>query len=328
MALSFTQDLDTLYTTTWALRRTEAVNQIFNVTPLWYILTKKGKKTTQEGGTKIEVPLGYAKNETVKFFGRGSTIDINDTQPLTMARYDWKYLAASIMRYFVDDQKNRGKAKVISIIDTKLNNAEASMVDQLEESAFGDGTGDSGLAIEGLGNIVATDPTTGTVAGINRASYSWWQNQYRTMTGKSASVYLRGYMNNMFNRCGKKGKGVGRFPDFLITSQTVYEYYDAECFEIGRIMIGDKKLADLGFGDLAFKGRSITWSPALSDNNMYFCNSNHLQWVADPIANFDLTDWKSIPGQPNDRVAQLVTVGNLVADRCDGLGVLFLIDTE
>ena len=327
MALSYTEQLDTLYTTTFQLRRKEVVDQIFQATPFWYLMTKKGKRRTESGGRWIEVPLQYAKNETVQFFGKGDTISINDTQPLTVARYDWKYLAGSLIRYFVDDQKNRGQSAVISLMNTKIDNLQGSLIDKLETSLFGDGTGDSGKAIDGLGNIVSTTQTTGTVGGIDRAQYTWWRANTTNMTGKSASIYIRSYMSTMFNNCGKYGEGVSRYPDMLVCDQTSYEYYESEALEISRIHIADTKLADLGFGDLAYKGRPMTWSPAATANTIHFLNTNFLEWVADPIANFDMTEWKSIPDQPNDRVAQIVAVGNVVCGNCRRQGVIYNIDT-
>jgi len=309
------------------LRRRQIIDQIFTATPLWYLLTKKGKRTTEAGGRWIEIPLQYARNETVQFFGKGDAISIADTQPLTVARWDWKYLAGSIVRYFVDDQKNRGQAAVINMMNAKIDNLQSSLIDKLENSLFGDGTADAGKAIDGFGNIIAEVPTSGTVAGIDRATYVWWRNNATNMTGLSASVNLRKYMSTMFNDCGRQGEGVTRFPDLIVTSQTTYEYYESECLEIAQIRIGDRTLADLGFGDLAYKGRPMTWSPALTANSMYFVNTAFLQWVADPIANFDMTEWKPIIDQPNDRVAQVVTVGNLVCSNCKRQGVLFNIDT-
>ena len=327
MALSFTEQLDTMYTTTFQLRRQKIIDNVFNATPFWYMLSKGNNNRTEEGGRWIEEPLMYAKNETVKFFGKGETISIDDTQPLTVARFDWKYVAGSIMRYFVDEQKNRGKRAVLNMLKSKIDNLQSSMIDKLEDSLFGDGTGDSGKAINGLGNILNTTQTTGTVGGINRADYPWWRANTTTMTGLSASQYLRKRMNTMFNDCGQQGEGVSRFPNLIVTSQTVYEYYDNEMFEIARVMINDKKLADLGFGDLAFKGRPLTWSPSLTTDNMYFLNTVFLNWVSDNIANFDMTEWKPIVDQPNDRVAQVVSVGNLTCSNCKRQGVLHTIDT-
>ena len=244
MPINYVEELDSLYTTTFQLRRKEIVDQVFLSTPFWYLLTKGGKRRTEQGGRWIEVPLAYSKNETVKYFGKGDTISIQDTDPLTVARWNWKYLAGTIARYFVDDQRNRGRGAVINLMNAKIDNLQRSLIDKMEVSLFGDGTGDSGKAIDGLGNIVAIAPGTGTVAGINRASYDWWRNNYKNMSGEAASVYLRKRMNTMFNDCGRLGEGVSRFPTLMICAQNVYEMYENELVEIKQIV--NKELGDLG----------------------------------------------------------------------------------
>ena len=47
----------------------------------------------------------------------------------------------------------------------------------------------------------------------------------------------------------------------------------------------------------------------------------------DPSVFFDMTSWKDIPDQINDRVAQVVLAGNLVTSRRRVHGVLHTIDT-
>lgn len=322
---TLTEQLNTLYTTTWYLRRKEVVNNIFNATPFWYLMSKKGKRSTQTGGRSIEQPLEYAKNETVKFIGRGGTVTLSETDPLTVVHWEWKYLTGHIIRYFADFQKNRGKAQLLKKVNADIDNLQSSLIDKLESSMFGDGTGDAGLAIDGLGNIVAEAPATGTVGDLNRATYSWWRNQYKDMSGEAASIYLRKRMNTMFNDCGKLGEGVSRFPDILVCAQDVYEMYENEALEISRIIISDKKMADLGFGDLSFKGRPLTWSPSCTDGSLYFLNTNNLEWVADPVENFTLGEWLPIVNQPRDVIAHSMTVGNLVSSNCAKQGVIFNI---
>ena len=323
MALTLTEQLNTMYTTTWYLRRKAIVDQAFDATPFWYLLKKKGKRSTQTGGRSIEIPLQYAKNETVKFIGRGGTVDLEATDPLTVVHWQWRYLTGHIIRYFADFQQNRGKAQLIKKVNADIDNLQSSLIDELETALFSDGTGDSGNAIDGLGNIIAEAPATGTVGDLNRATYSWWRNQYKNMSGEAASIYLRKRMNTMFNDCGKQGKGVTRFPDIMVCAQDVHELYEDEALEISRIMISDRKMADLGFGDIAYKGRPITWSPSCTSGSMYFLNTSVLEWIADPIENFSLGEWLPIVNQPRDVVAHSMTVGNLVAGNCKRLGVIF-----
>ena len=323
MAATLTETLNTMYTTTWYLRRKEVVDNIFNATPFWYLLSKKGKRSTQTGGRSIEIPLQYAKNETVKFIGRGGTVELEATDPLTVVHWNWKYLTGHIIRYFADFQQNRGKAQLIKKVNADIDNLQSSLIDKLETSLFSDGTGDGNMATDGLGNIVAEAPATGTVGNLDRATYSWWRNNYKDMSGEAASIYLRKRMNTMFNDCGQQGEGVSRFPDILVCAQDVYEMYESEALEISRILISDRKMADLGFGDLAFKGRPLTWSPSCTDGSLYFLNTNVLEWVADPVENFTLGEWLPIVNQPRDVVAHAMTVGNLCAGNCKRLGVIF-----
>jgi len=318
-----TESLNTMYTTTWYLRKKKVIDQIFEATPFWLLLKRKGKITTQSGGREIEVPLRYAKNETVQYIGKGGSVTLQDTDPLTVAQYPWRYLTGHIIRYFADFQKNRSEAQLINKVNSDIDTLQASLIDQLEESLFNDGTGDNSNEINGLLNLVAEAPTTGTVGGINRATYSWWRNYYFDMSSYAASIYLRKRMNIAFNECGKYGEGVTRFPDLIVCAQDVHEFYESELVEIARVMINDKKLADLGFGDLAYKGRPMTWSPSCPSGSLYLLNTNHLEFIADPIENFSLGEWLPIVNQPRDVVAHTMTVGNLCLGNARKQGVLF-----
>jgi len=90
-------------------------------------------------------------------------------------------------------------------------------------------------------------------------------------------------------------------------------------------MISDKKLADLGFGDLAFKGRPITWSPSCPDGYMYFLNTNYINFIYDPAVYFKMGQWLPIVNQPEDRVVHVMTACNLVISNARKHGVIFNI---
>ncbi len=61
---------------------------------------------------------------------------------------------------------------------------------------------------------------------------------------------------------------------------------------------------------------------------MYFLNTKDIKFRYDPQIFFDMTEWKPIPEQVNDRVAQIMLAGNLVARRRRTSGVIHTIDTE
>lgn len=318
---SLSEDLNTLWTSTWQLMRPEAIDQIFNEYPFFFWLNSKGKRRTEAGGRYIGVPLQYAKNTTFKTLTLGSNIDITRQEKLTTAKYEWKYMAISVVRYWVESLQNRGKSQIINIMKNELENARMSISDKLEEMLFADGTGNGGLDTEGLANIVDPTPAVGTVAGINAATYDWWQNKAKDMSGEPMSTYLLKRMRTMYNDCSK-GQG-SQTPDFLISAQDVFEFYDDEVIEQKQIV--NKTLADAEFQTLNYKGKPLVWSTQCPDGYMYFLNSKFLEWVADPAANFDMTKWKEIPNQVNDSVAQIAVSGNLVCGNRARQGVIFNI---
>ena len=317
MPVTLTEQLDSLYTTTWQLMRKEAIDNIFKATPFWFWLTAKERRRTEQGGRWIGVPLEYRKNETVQSFGKGDTISTQDTDPLTMAKYDWKYVAGTIVRYYQDDQQNRGKAQIMSLAKAKFRNLEQSLIDKLEADLFGDGTGNSGKDIHGLGLLVSENGT-GVVGGINASNETWWKNQYKDMTNRTPTTYLLSDMRTMFNDCSKGNDT----PTIIVTDQSSYELYEDEVMEQKQIV--NKELGDAMFENILFKGRPLVWSPSCPAGSMYFLNDRYLEWVADEAINFEMTDWK--PAQNNlDRVAQIAVAGNLICSARSRQGVLFNI---
>src|SRR3990167_4228181 len=169
---TYTEQLNTLYATTWALRQAKVFEQQFEATPFWLLMKRGNRLDTQEGGRWIENILSYAKNETVQFIGRGGQVTIAHTDHITTTHADWKYLTGHIVRYFADFQKNRGKQQMINRVNADIDNLRGSLQDKMESSLFGDGTGDSGKAFDGLGNLVDTTPTDSTsVQGLNQLTY-------------------------------------------------------------------------------------------------------------------------------------------------------------
>ena len=319
---TLTEALDNLYTTTWQNMKKEATDQIFDATPFWFWMKKKGQLNPVAGGRFMTEPLRYAQSDKVTFIGRGGTVSLSDQEFLTAATFDWKYLVDSIVRFGVDDQKNRGKNMIMNFMKAKLAMSKDSLIDKMEETLFADNSADP-LAWAGLQEVIPDDPTTGTFGGIDSSVYTWWQNQTANMTGLSFAVNGHAQMRTMLNNCGNNL--AQDFPDFLVSGQIPYEYYEDSVLEQKRIV--NKDLGDAGFDNIQFKGRPLIWSSKCAATRMYFLNSRFLKFNHDPMMNFDMTEWKAIPDQVNDRAAQVIMAGNLVTSRRRVHGILHTIDT-
>lgn len=308
---NWTETIDTLYSTTWAYRKKEATEQAFLKTPLIFWLREKGHVETVSGYRRIEIPLAYGSNQTVRWIGKGSTVPIQDSELITMAYEDWKYVAVSIVRWFVEDQQNRGQAAMIRLVEAKLNAAERSLYEELERVMFADGTGD--MEPNGLQNLVsiAGENDTAVVHGLSRATYSWWRNSSKQASG-AAAVYLDSDMTTCLNDVTKYSRS--DIKDIVIvTDQATFELYDSICRDMK--ILSNATLGDAGFSSIQFKGKPLIWCPSAPAGRMYFINPEYLKLVCDDSFWMEMTAWKEIPDQPFDRVAQIACALNLTVRR-------------
>lgn len=316
---SLTEALDNLYTTTWYNMRGTAADNVFNMVAFWSWMKANGRFKDVSGGRYIIEPLEYAENDGVGFIGRGSTVPMNDREFLTDAQWDWHYLQAPMVRFGTDDHKNRGKNAIMNYVQAKLSNAQNSLITVLETTLCA-GAGAVGGAFNGLQLLVADDPTTSTtVGGINQSTYTWWRN--RTISGATFATNGIPNMRTLFNNC-MNNRAMDR-PDIIITGQTPYELYEDLVYD--KLQIYDKKMTDLGFEHLVFKQTPMVWTPSCANTRLYMLNTRFIWFVTDPALYFDMTEWKPIPNQVNDRAAQIVSACSFVTNRRRVHGVMHSI---
>lgn len=308
--------IDSLYTSTWAYRRKEVTEQAFKKTPFLFWLRERGRTEQVRGYRRIEIPLEYGSNETIRWIGKGDSVPMQDSELITMAYEEWRYVAVSIIRWGVEDHQNRGQAAAIRLVETKLGAAERALMEELERVMFGDGS----VANEpnGIQKIIADDPTTGVLHGLDRSTYTWWRNQVKTASGPAATYLvsdMRTCLNDILNYSRTELRDI-----FIVTDQASFELYEDVCLDMK--ILQNTMLADAGFDTIQFRGRPIMWCPSAPAGKMYFINPNFMKLVVDEDYWMEMTEWKTIPDQPNDRVAQIVCALNLVTSRPIALKVL------
>ena len=274
-------------------------------------MRERGRIEFITGHRRIEVPLEYGDNETVRWITKGSTVPLAESELATMAYEDWKHISVTIMRWMQDEQQNRSKGRMINLADMKFNAAERGLYENMEAAMFADGSGSN--EPNGLLNLVDTTPTTGTVHGINRATAtnSWFRNQIKAASG-GADLYLVKDMRKCFNNIVKYSKS--EVSDIcLVTDQDTFELYEDQGFEL--VQLSDTKMFDAAFDTLKFRGRPLMWCPSAPAQQIRYLNTKYLKMVCDEAYWMLMTDWKTIPNQPHDRVAQITCTYNMVCSR-------------
>jgi hypothetical protein len=292
-------NFDALLSTTLANYRDQLTDNIFTARPLTYFLQDKGRIRMLNGGTKIVEPLIYGQNSTVGSYSGYDSIALTAQGGITAAEYDWKQYAASIAISGIEEAKNNGEQEIINLLEAKIMQAEESMREGFNQMFFADGTGNSGKDWNGLGNIVEA---SGTVGGINRATSG---NEYwRSYEENTATALTLAQMSTAYNSVS-----VGNdHPDMVLTSQTLFEKYEALLQP--QLRYTDTKTADAGFQNLLFKAAPVVYDEHCTAGIVYFLNSKYLTLVGHSSKWFAQTQFV----QPEDldaRYALIMCYGNL-----------------
>ena len=110
------------------------VDNIFNSNPLALKLLKNAEKL--DGGKKIITPVEYGTNSAQGFFSGYDVLDTTPSDPITAAEWNWKQAYASITISGEEELKNSGDSQVLSLLKSKMRNAERSLKDLFGSKVF------------------------------------------------------------------------------------------------------------------------------------------------------------------------------------------------
>lgn len=255
-------------------------------------LKDKGQIDTISGGYEIQEPLMYAENGTFERFSGYDQLDTSASDVLTSAKFDWKQAAIHVTASTREIMQNSGKEQMRNLVKARKKVAMITAANNLSRDIYSSGSLDN--QIGGLANIIQTDGT-GTVGGFNSATYSWWANQFKEMTGTNLAASpsatnaasLKGDMNALWLSCTR---GTDK-PDIILASNDMYALYELGEQQLQRYQ--DSDMAKAGFESLKYKSADIVHDEntnfASTAERMFFVNTDYLklkqhrdaQWTPD-----------------------------------------------
>ena len=290
-------NFDNLLTTTLANYRKTLTDNVFTARPLTYTLMEKGRIRMLNGGTKIVEPLIYGLNSTVGSYSGYDSIALTPQEGISAAEFEWRQYAASISISGMEEAKNNGDQEIINLLEAKIMQAEESMREGFNTMFFGDGTGNSSKNWNGLGNLVESGNTVGN---IDSSTYTWWKS-YEENT---ATALTLAQMATAYNSVS-----VGNdHPDTLLTTQTLFEKYEALLQP--NLRYTDTKTADAGFQNLLFKAAPVMYDVHCTAGVFYFLNSKYITLVGHSNKWFAQTEFIK-PEDTDARYALIMCYGNL-----------------
>lgn len=270
------QDVATVYEKHYGTKPTD---NIFNSFALWKALGARGFKEQADGGRLIEETIMYAENTTQAAIAPTGTISTNIIDVFDAARFDWKVYAGTCSYGWLEELKARGASAKIDLIAEKIENARNSQIALLNRDAWNTST-PTALQLTAVPTLIAEDPTTGIVGGINGGTYSFWRNRVAsgTNTGTAFNA-LRSAGTSVFNQCSLGG--AEKTPTFSITSRTVLEGLEGTMTSLIRYTSEDRKNdGDPSFMNnaLKFKGIPAVYDEDAPSDDWFFLNPMFLKF--------------------------------------------------
>jgi len=233
-------------TTTLVHRSKKLADNVSKNNALLYRLSEKGNIKEISGGRTIVRELEYAENGTFTRYSGYDTVSIAPSDVFSAAEFDWKQAAVAVSMSGLEELMNSGPDAVIDLLESRIKNAEKTMMNNIAVDCYSDGTASGGKQIGGLQLLVADTPTSGTVGGINRATWSFWRNI--AVSGTFTSAGIQAGLNSMYAQTVRGKDQI----DLYLADNTAWIAYLASLQAIQRITTD--KVAMAGFQSLKFMG--------------------------------------------------------------------------
>lgn len=304
--------LEAITATTYKHYNKQFADNVSNHLPFLKYMTTKGKVEISGGDTIVE-ELMYAEGNGGSY-SEADVMTVTKPEGLSAAEFNWKQVYATVTYTGTDRLRNSGPERIQDLVKARIKQAEITISNKVGTMLFGDGTGNAGKDVLGLGAIVSTTPTTGVLGGINRANYSFWRNKVRTSAGSFATNGLT-YMGEMVRNTTR---GMDK-PNLIVTDATVFNYLMQVAN--GRAQFMNPSLADQGFQALKYEGVDVIYDSQCAAGRMYFLNTDYLKFKIHKDFNFKMGDFIE-PADQDVKVAKILFSGQLTSSNCALQGVI------
>jgi len=268
-----------IVTTTLRNRTGKLADNVSEYNALLMRLKKKGKVKPVSGGRTIVQELEYAENGTFKRYSGYETLNISPSDVFTGAEFDWKQAAVAVSISGLEMLQNSGPEAILDLLESRISNAEKTLVNNIAADCYSDGTADGGKQIGGLQLLIDSTPSTGTVGGIDASTTigSFWRNIAGTGTAATAAN-IQTLMNAVALQLVR---GTDR-PDLIVAGTNKYKFYLDSLQAIQRIT--SEEMAGAGFTSLKYFGHGGAADVVLDGgvggacptDSMFFINTDYL----------------------------------------------------
>lgn len=276
--------LTEIVTTTLRNRTGKLADNVTKNNALLNRLKKKGKVKTVSGGRTIVQELEYAENGTYKRYSGYEQLNIAPSDVFTGGEFNYAQAAVAISISGLEMLQNNGEQAEIDLLESRISNAERTLVNNIALDCYSDGTADGGRQIGGLQLLITKTPTSGVVGGIDRSTTigTFWRNiAYSGVTNGGAATTAANIQSYMNATALQLVRGTDR-ADLIVADTNYYNLYLQSLQAIQRIQSTES--AGSGFTSLAYYGAGMSSDVVLDGgvgggaptNTMYFLNTDYI----------------------------------------------------
>ena len=126
-------------------------------------------------------------------------------------------------------------------------------------------------------------------------------------------------MRNLRDTIVRQGQSGAPTPEQIITTQLVYELYEAS--QVPSIRYGPRDNADASFAGLKWSTMNVTFDTSAISGNLYMLSSEALSLVVHSDAEWTIGEFKE-PVDQDMKTAKVIWMGQLVVHNARRLGKL------
>ena len=308
-----------LVSTTFRKHRREITDNVSNRNALLKYLRKRGNYNREDGGLTIVTPLDYAENSTYQRYSDWDTLNIQASDVISAAEYQWRQIALNVVASGRELRINSGESKLINLAKSRIKNALRTFNNNFSNDIYSDGTATN--QINGLQACVA-DLGTGTLGGIDSSTYTFWKNHIFNCTTQSVTASATTIENSMMLPLWLAlDRGPDDAPDLIVMDNTYYQYFEASQTSLKRYM--DATKADAGMVSLKYKNADVLFdgNSGIPASHAYFLNTQYFGLTVHRDADLEIMS-EQRPINQDGVVIPILFMGNLTLSNRAQQGVI------
>ena len=241
------------------------IDNIFTSKP-WLYAVFKGGRVKNYHGTSIEVQLMYGKSPNRGSYSGSDVFATAAPSGIGNASFGWKQYYSLVTFEGLELAINSGREAVLSLLQSRLEQSELTISEELNEMLLGDGTGNGGKDWDGLKKLIGT--IDNEVGGIDSTTATWWESVVNASAIADADLIAR--MRTAYNDASEGND----HPTNLLGTQAIYEIYEDSIQENQRFE--NTAMADAGFQNLMFKAAPFAFDEYVDAQHLYFVNLKYI----------------------------------------------------